>query len=72
MSNLAYEEQISEPLSEQKVPVASVCSFLTRLDIQDIVEYVDREYYSDKKWHFRFSIEAMIKLIVVMHFRKYS
>jgi len=72
MSNLAYEEQIFEPLSEQKVPVASVCSFLTRLDIQDIVEYVDRKYYSDKKWHYRFRIEAMIKLIVVMHFRKYS
>lgn len=72
MSNLAYEEQIAELLNEQKVPVTSVCALLTRLDIQDIVEYVDRMYYSDKKWHYRFSIGAMIKLIVVMHFRKHS
>jgi len=57
MSNLAYEEQLAESLSEQRVPVGSVCSILTRLDIQDIVEYVDREDYSDKKWHYRFNIE---------------
>jgi hypothetical protein len=72
MSYLAFEEEITEPLSEQKVPVASVCSFLTRLNIQDIAEYVDQEHYSQKKWHYRFSIEAIIKLIVVIHFRKYS
>jgi len=72
MSNLAYEEQIPGLLSEQELPVASICAFLRRLDVGDIVEYVDQVYYSDKKWHYRFSIEAMIKLLVVMHFRKHS
>jgi hypothetical protein len=59
-------------LSEQRVSAESICALLTRLDIRDIVEYIDRMYYSDKKWHYRFNIEAMIKLIVAMHFRKHS
>jgi hypothetical protein len=36
------------------------------------LKYINRTYYSEKKWHYRFIIEAMMKLIVVMHFRKHS
>jgi len=72
MSNLAYAEQTSEQVSEKQISSASICAVLTQLDIQDIVETIDRKYYSDKKWHYRFSVEAMLKLLVVMHFRKYS
>lgn len=55
MSNLAYGEPTSEPVSEKQITSASICAVLTQLDIQDIVETIDHEYYSDKKWHYRFS-----------------
>ena len=72
MSNLAYGEQTSEQVIKKQITSASICAVLTQLDIQDVVETIDREYYSDKKWHYRFSVEAMLKLLVAMHFRKYS
>ena len=46
----------------------SICQFLFFLDIGDIAQYIKCNFYSDKDWHFRYNVEAMIKLVVVKFF----
>jgi len=48
----------------------SICQFLFFLDIGDIAQYIEHNFYSDKDWHFRYNVEAMIKLAVVKFFRQ--
>ena len=50
----------------------SLCQFLLFLNIADIAQYVKNNFYTDKTWHFKYDIEAMIKLVVVKFFRQTS
>ncbi|KXS43629.1 MAG: transposase, IS4 [Methanohalophilus sp. T328-1] len=50
----------------------SICQLLYFLDIDDIASYVERNYYADKDWHFRYKISSMIKFIVVKSYRNLS
>jgi phosphate starvation-inducible membrane PsiE len=42
----------------------SLCQFLFFLNIADIAQYVKNNFYTDKTWHFKYDVEAMIKLVV--------
>ncbi len=48
----------------------SICLFLFFLDIEDIAQFVDKNYYSDKDWHFKYNIAGMIKFAVIKLFRQ--
>ncbi len=37
---------------------------------QNSPQYIKHNFYSDKDWHFRYDIEAMIKFTVVKFFRQ--
>ena len=38
----------------------SICQFLFFLDIADIAQYIKYHFYSDKDWHFRYDVEAIL------------
>ena len=40
--------------------------------IEDIAKYVERTYYINKDWHFKYKVSSMIKLFIVKCFRKIS
>ncbi len=48
----------------------SLCQFLFFLNIADIAEHIENNFYSDKDWHFRYDVSAMIKFAVVKFFRQ--
>jgi hypothetical protein len=48
----------------------SLCQFLYFLDIADIAQHIENNFYSDKDWHFRYDVSAMIKFAVVKFFRQ--
>ena len=48
----------------------SLCQFLFFLDIADIAQHIENNFYSDKDWHFRHDVAGMIKLAVVKFFRQ--
>lgn len=48
----------------------SLCQFLSFIDISDIVQHIEHNFYSDKYWHFRYDIGGMVKLSVVKFFRQ--
>ncbi len=48
----------------------SLCLFLCFLDVADIAQFVENNFYSDKDWHFRYDVAGMIKLAVVKFFRQ--
>lgn len=48
----------------------SICQLLSFLDISDIAKFIEKEFYSDKEWHFRYEVAAMIKFAVVKFFRQ--
>lgn len=48
----------------------SICQFLFFLDIEDIALHIKHNFYSDKDWHFRYDVAAMIKFTVVKFFRQ--
>ena len=50
----------------------SICQFLFFLDIGDIAQYIEHNFYSDKDWHFRYDVGAMIKFVVVKFFEACS
>lgn len=50
----------------------SLCDFLHFLDITDIAQHIENNFYSNKDWHFRYEIEAMIKLLILKCFRQLS
>ncbi|SNY07881.1 hypothetical protein SAMN06295989_103220 [Methanohalophilus euhalobius] len=59
---ICTRDSIASYLNKDSV---SICQLLYFLDIDDIASYVERRYYADKDWHFRYKITSMIKLIVV-------
>ena len=48
----------------------SICQFLYFLCIDEIAKHVERTFYTNKSWHFKYSTSSMIKLFVVKCFRK--
>lgn len=48
----------------------SLCQFLYFLNIADIAQQIENNFYSDKDWHFRYDVSAMIKFAVVKFFRQ--
>jgi hypothetical protein len=48
----------------------SLCQFLFFLNIADIAQHIENNFYSDKDWHFRYGASAMIKFAVVKFFRQ--
>ncbi len=48
----------------------SICYFLFFLDIEDIAQFVEKNFYSDKDWHFRYNVAGMIKFAIVKLFRQ--
>ncbi len=38
--------------------------------IADIARYIEHNFYSDKDWHFRYNVAAMIRFAVVKFFRR--
>ena len=64
---VSFTESLSNYLAAEHV---SLCQFLFFLSIPDIAEYVKKNFYSDKTWHFNYDVEAMIKLFVVKCFRE--
>ena len=50
----------------------SICQFLYFLCIDEIAKHVERTFYTNKSWHFKYSISSMIKLSIVKCFRKLS
>ncbi len=47
-----------------------ICQLLFFLDISDIAKFVEQQFYSDKDWHFKYDVAAMIKFAVVKFFRQ--
>lgn len=48
----------------------SICQLLFFLDISDIAKHVEKQYYTDKNWHFKYDVAAMIKFSIVKFFRQ--
>jgi hypothetical protein len=48
----------------------SLCQFLFFLNIADIAQHIENNFYSDKDWHFRYDVSAMIKFAVLKFFRQ--
>ncbi|AKB24620.1 hypothetical protein MSMTP_1151 [Methanosarcina sp. MTP4] len=64
-----YEDSFENYLSREST---SICQFLYFLCIDDIAKHVERTFYTNKSWHFKYSVSSMIKLFVVKCFRKLS
>jgi len=64
-----FEDSIENYLNRES---ASICQFLHFLCIEDISKHVERAFYTNKRWHFKYSISSMIKLFVVKCFRQLS
>jgi hypothetical protein len=64
-----FEDSIENYLNRES---ASICQFLHFLCIEDISKHVERAYYANNRWHFKYNISSMIKLFIVMCFRKLS
>ncbi len=48
----------------------SLCQFLFFLNIADIAQHIENNFYSDKDWHFKYDVSAMIKFVVIKFFRQ--
>ncbi len=48
----------------------SLCQFLFFLNIADIAQQIEKDFYSDKYWHFKYDVSAMIKFAIVKFFRQ--
>jgi len=64
-----FEDSIENYLNRES---ASICQFLHFLCIDDISKHVERAYYANNSWHYKYSISSMIKLFIVMCFRQLS
>lgn len=64
---VTFTDSIDNYINKEHV---SLFQFLFFLDIADIAKYVKDNFYSDKTWHFKYDVEAMIKLVVVKFFRQ--
>ncbi|CAD6492869.1 MAG: hypothetical protein CHKLHMKO_00359 [Candidatus Argoarchaeum ethanivorans] len=66
---VSFADSIENYIGSKNV---SICQFLFFLNIEDIPQYIEYNFYSDKDWHFRYDVEAMIKLVVVKFFEACS
>ena len=64
-----FDDSFENYLNKESI---SICQFLHFLCIEDIAKYVERTYYTNKDWHFRYTISSMIKLFIVKYFRTLS
>src|SRR5450759_4603347 len=64
-----FEDSFENYLNKESI---SICQFLYFLCIEDIAKYVERTYYTNKDWHFRYKVSSMIKLFIVKCFRTLS
>ena len=64
-----FEDSILNYVGKDNV---SICRLLHSLNIDDIAQHVENNYYSNKDWHFKYRVSSMIKLTVVMCFRNLS
>ena len=62
-----FEDSLENYLSRENT---SICQFLYFLCIEDIAKHVERTFYTNKSWHFKYSVSSMIKFFVVKCFRK--
>jgi hypothetical protein len=59
---ILFEDSLDNYLSREST---SICQFLYFLCIDDIAKHVERTFYTNKSWHFKYSVSSMIKLFVV-------
>src|SRR5665648_361918 len=64
-----FEDSFENYLNKESI---SICQFLYFLSIDDIAKHVERTFYTNKSWHFKYSVSSMIKLFVVKCFRNLS
>jgi hypothetical protein len=64
-----FEDSFDNYLNKESI---SICQFVYFLCIEDIAKYVERTYYTNKDWHFKYKVSSMIKLFIVKCFRKLS
>ena len=61
-----FEDSLDNYLNREST---SICQFQYFLCIDDIAKHVERTFYTNKSWHFKYSVSSMIKLFVVKCFR---
>lgn len=64
-----FEDSIKNYMNREST---SIYQFLHFLCIDDISKHVERAYYANNSWHYKYSISSMIKLFIVMCFRQSS
>ncbi len=64
---ILIEDSLENYLNKVNV---SICQLLFFLDIADIAKHVEKQYYTDKDWHFKYDVGAMIKFAIVKFFRQ--
>ena len=64
---ILVEDSLENYLNKVNV---SICQLLFFLDISDIAKHVEKQYYTDKDWHFKYDVAAMIKFAIVKFFRQ--
>ena len=64
-----FEDSIDNYLNRES---ASICQFLHFLCIEDISKHVERTFYANNSWHFKYNVSSMIKLFIVKCFRRLS
>lgn len=64
-----FEDSIENYLNRES---ASICQFLHFLCIEDISKHVERTFYANNSWHFKYNVSSMIKLFIVKCFRGLS
>ena len=64
---ILIEDSLENHLNKINV---SICQLLFFLDISDIAKHVEKQYYTDKNWHFKYDVSAMIKFAIVKFFRQ--
>ena len=66
-TGVSFTDSLTNYLSLKNV---SLCQFLNFLDIADIAQHIENNFYSDKDWHFKYDVSGMIKFAVVKFFRQ--
>ncbi len=64
-----FEDSLDSHLNKENI---SICQFLHFLCIDDVAKHVERTYYTNKSWHYRYDVSSMIKLFIVKCFRQLS
>lgn len=64
---VSFTDSLTNYLATEHV---SLCQFLFFLNIEDIAKHIENNFYSNKDWHFKYDVEAMIKLVIVKFFRQ--